>query len=604
MTVPAWLNTPHTLREYALLGDGERGAIVGPRGDLVWMCFPHWDSEPLFSALIGGGGTYAVTPIERHVWGGYYEPRSLIWRSRWATRDAIVECRQALALPADPGRVTILCRAATHRGSARLLALLDPRAALGRHGMRDLALDEHGVWRARLDGLQLTWSGAADARVVNAGRHRALALDLELSAGEHHDLVLTIAVAQREHARPDADAAWRETEQAWQARVGRFEQTIAPRDAAHAGAVISGMTSSGGGMVAAATTSLPERADEGRNYDYRYVWIRDQCYAGEAAARSGALAIMDDSVRFVTARLAEHGRELRPAYTGRGTAIPEATDLGLEGYPGGAAVIGNRVSEQFQLDIFGEILLLFAAAAGNDHLDADGWRAAELAAGTVLARWREPDAGIWELDPPVRWTHSRLICAAGLRAIAVARAGPPTRPLACRGGHDRRDDQPPGAAPIGSLAARPAMTRASTRRCCWPGCAAPSRATTHGRSRPARQSSVTSPRICTATATVPTSANSATAEGAFVLCGFWMALALEQQGRASAGGALVRAQPRRLRTAGPFVRRVRRQPAPAARQPAAGIRARAAARVRCHLARRAVSGSSAVDNWTTRVARP
>ena len=130
-------DTPHTLREYALLGDGERGAIVGPRGDLVWMCFPHWDSEPLFSALIGGGGTYAVTPAERHVWGGYYEPRSLIWRSRWATRDAIVECRQALALPAEPGRVTILCRARAHRGSCRLLAVLDPRAALGRHGMRD-----------------------------------------------------------------------------------------------------------------------------------------------------------------------------------------------------------------------------------------------------------------------------------------------------------------------------------------------------------------------------------------------------------------------------------------------------------------------------------
>ena len=118
---------PHTLREYALLGDGERGAIVGPRGDLVWMCFPHWDSDPLFSALIGGGGTYAVTPTERHVWGGYYEPRSLIWRSRWATCDAIVECRQALALPADPGRVTILCRAAAP--PRQLPADRDPRPA-------------------------------------------------------------------------------------------------------------------------------------------------------------------------------------------------------------------------------------------------------------------------------------------------------------------------------------------------------------------------------------------------------------------------------------------------------------------------------------------
>jgi GH15 family glucan-1,4-alpha-glucosidase len=530
MSVPAWLNTPHTLREYALLGDGERGAIVGPRGDLVWMCFPHWDSEPLFSALIGGGGTYAVTPTVRHVWGGYYEPGSLIWRSRWATCDAIVECRQALALPADPGRATILCRAAARRGSCRLAVVLDPRAAFGRHGMRDLARDEHGVWRARLGGLRLAWSGAADARVVRTGRHRALAFDLELAAGEHRDLVLTISADEREHPLPDAEAAWGQTEQAWRARVGEFEQTIAPRDAAHACAVISGMTSSGGGMVAAATTSLPERAEEGRNYDYRYVWIRDQCYAGEAAGRAGALAIMDDSVRFVTARVAEHGRELRPAYTGRGTAIPETTDLGLEGYPGGTAVVGNRVSEQFQLDIFGEILLLLAAAAGHDHLDTDGWRAAEIASATVLARWREPDAGIWELDPPLRWTHSRLICAAGLRAIS---AHAPTRhrgrwlaaadsivaatsrhALHPSGRWQRAPDDPRVDAALLLAALRGAVPADDPRSI--ETCAAVER-------------DLSADLYCYRYR--PDERDLGEAEGAFVLCGFWVALALEQQGR-------------------------------------------------------------------------
>ena len=66
---------PHVLREYALVADGERGALIGPHGELVWMCAPRWHSDAVFSALIGGPGAYAVTPADsRHVWGGYYEP--------------------------------------------------------------------------------------------------------------------------------------------------------------------------------------------------------------------------------------------------------------------------------------------------------------------------------------------------------------------------------------------------------------------------------------------------------------------------------------------------------------------------------------------------
>jgi GH15 family glucan-1,4-alpha-glucosidase len=174
-------------------------------------------------------------------------------------------------------------------------------------------------------------------------------------------------------------------------------------------------------MVAAATTSLPERAEEGRNYDYRYVWIRDQCYAGQAAAAAGAFGLLDDAVRFVTARLAEDGGGLRPAYTASGGPVPEQRRLDLPGYPGGFDLAGNQVTEQFQLDAFGEALLLLAAAARHDRLDADGRRAARTAAEAVERRWREPDAGIWELAPR-HWTHSRLICAAGLRALADAGA--------------------------------------------------------------------------------------------------------------------------------------------------------------------------------------
>ncbi|HKA97291.1 MAG TPA: trehalase-like domain-containing protein [Streptosporangiaceae bacterium] len=90
---------PHTLRDYALIADGERGALIGPRGEIIWMCAPRWHSAAVFASLIGGSGAYAVTPDSRFVWGGYYEPGTLIWRSRWITGDAIIECREALAYP-------------------------------------------------------------------------------------------------------------------------------------------------------------------------------------------------------------------------------------------------------------------------------------------------------------------------------------------------------------------------------------------------------------------------------------------------------------------------------------------------------------------------
>lgn len=170
-------------------------------------------------------------------------------------------------------------------------------------------------------------------------------------------------------------------------------------------------------MVAAATTSLPERAHTNQNYDYRYVWIRDQCYAGLAAAAVGATDLLDAAATFVTARLLDDGPHLKPAYTVSGGPVPDESTLDLPGYPGGNDKTGNWVNSQFQLDAFGDALQLLAAAARADRLPADGWRAIDLATAAVGARWTEADAGIWEVDNR-NWTHSRLTCVAGLRAVA------------------------------------------------------------------------------------------------------------------------------------------------------------------------------------------
>ncbi len=409
---------PQVLREYALLADGERGILVGPRGDYVWMCAPRWDSDPVLSCLIGGAGVYAVTPTGRFVWGGYYEDGSLIWRSRWITETGITECREALTFPGDPHRAVVLRRIIAVQGDAHVEVVLEPAAGFGRAHLRELHRDDNGRWDGQVGELHMRWTGGAEAH-VHGDSARSLRATLTVPEGAHHDLILELSGTPLDGEAPDAALLWKATETAWREAMPTLSVSIAPRDARHSYAVLRGLTSSGGGMVAAATMSLPERAEQGRNYDYRYVWIRDQCYAGQAVAADAPHPLLDDAVRFVAERLLTDGPHLKPAYTSTGGPVPSQRCLDLPGYPGGHDILGNHVNAQFQLDALGEALLLFAAAARHDHLDTDHYKAVTAAVAAIEARWRQPDAGIWELDDH-HWAHSRLICAAGLRAIATA----------------------------------------------------------------------------------------------------------------------------------------------------------------------------------------
>jgi GH15 family glucan-1,4-alpha-glucosidase len=402
------------LRDYAVAADGARGMLIGPRGDIAWLCAPRWESDAIFSNLIGGGGAYAVTPVaDSFVWGGVYEAGSLIWRNRWTTPDQQIECRDALAYPGRPETAIILRRISSQTTSS-VRVVLDPRAGFGEHGLRD-TMKRRGVWTARCGELYLRWTGAAEARRQPDG---SLAFTLVVDAESTRDLVLEISV-QPLADELDANEAWRRTEEAWHAAVPAVAGTLADDEVRHSLAVLHGLTTQGGGMVAGATTSLPERFGGAKNYDYRYAWIRDQCYVGQAAALVGDVVLLDAAVSFVSERILADGAALKPAYTTDGGPVPDERHLDLPGYPGGSDRVGNWVNQQFQLDALGEALLLFAAADQLHRLNQSGWAAAAAVVEIIRARYREPDAGIWELDDEI-WTHSRLSCVAGLRAIAAA----------------------------------------------------------------------------------------------------------------------------------------------------------------------------------------
>ncbi|MEZ0357302.1 glycoside hydrolase family 15 protein [Mycobacterium sp. SA01] len=411
----ATIPEPHVLREYALLADGQRGALIGPRGDIAWMCAPRWADDAVFSSLIGGHSVWALTPAARFVWGGYYEDGTLIWRSRWVSTEGIVECREALAYPGDAHRAVLMRRVMAIRGEARLDMNFRPAARFGHDAMTRLTRDDQGCWHAIAGELRIRVSGAPGATPGDGGS--ALHARLVVPEGGTHDLVVEISDQPAEGRVTNPDMLWESTENSWRRAVPVMQHSIARRDARHAYAVLRGLTAPDGGMVAAATTSLPERAEQGRNYDYRYVWIRDQCYAGQAVAVDGPHPLMDDAVAFVADRLLADGPQLRPAYTIDGGLVPNERSLHLPGYPGGSDILGNHANGQFQLDAFGEALLLFAAAARHDHLHTDAYNATVAAVDAIAQRWQQPDAGIWELDNR-HWTHSRLICVAGLRAIA------------------------------------------------------------------------------------------------------------------------------------------------------------------------------------------
>ncbi|NIZ92880.1 glycoside hydrolase family 15 protein [Kineosporiaceae bacterium B12] len=382
---------------------------------MVWLCAPDWHDDAVLSALLGGRGVFAVTPTHPFVWGGGYEDGSLIFRHRWTSRgDGTVECRDTLAMPSDPRRAVVLRRIVAAIGDGEVEVVLDLRARFGTQALRSLRRDDAGRWHGRTGDLHVRISGMADAVV----RDGVLRMPLTVPAGDQHDLVLEVGTAVPDEP-VDPDHAWESTAHTWSEAVPEVPHSVAPVDARHSYAVVRGLTSDSGGMVAAATMSLPEHAEHGRSYDYRYAWVRDQCYAGLAMAACGTpLALFDTLVRFVVARVLADGDRLVPAYTVHGAPVPEERSTGLPGYPGGWDVAGNHVRDQFQLDVYGVVLQLLAAAAEHDRLDADGARAVTVAVAAVEARWREPEAGIWEIDDDV-WTHSRLECVAGLRSVAA-----------------------------------------------------------------------------------------------------------------------------------------------------------------------------------------
>ena len=285
------LPVPFVLRDYAFLADGHRGVLVDPRGACTWLCFPGWADPAVFASLIGSRGHYLIQPEGRWVWGGYYEDGSLIWHSRWVTDNGIFESRDALSYPGEADRAVLLRRVRALDSPGAMRIELDARSDYGRQSLGRWRRKD-GCWEAHGSELVARWWGGPEAGTVRVDREGRLGLTCDLQAGQVRDLVLELfasgAGGATEPIAPDADECWRLTEETWSTSVPDCREVIAARDIRRSYAVLRGLTSPEGGTVAAATTSLPERAQGNRNYDYRYVWVRAPAMSVEPGLRSAA----------------------------------------------------------------------------------------------------------------------------------------------------------------------------------------------------------------------------------------------------------------------------------------------------------------------------
>ncbi len=401
------------------IGDGFTAALVRVDGVLDWLCLPAFDSPSVFAALLDGsaGGLCAVTPA-----GGpfealqRYDDDTNVLETLLRTDTGVARLVDFMPWTDDP-------RAAIHEvhrriecveGRVDLQVLFDPRFDYGRapatleaHPDGILARGPAGERLAAVLGGTAAW--AEDP----AGGVRT---ELSLGAGERRFLVLSWgsprpapvdAYRPWEHLRLTR-RHWRE----WTARLsyeGPWRHHVV-RSALALKLMVYAPT---GAMVAAPTTSLPEWLGGQRNWDYRYAWIRDTAMSIRAANRVGCRREARDFFHFVRDAV-DDARGLRVMYTLRGEDTPEEEILShLAGYAGSGPVrIGNGAKEQLQLDTAGALVdaaALYETSGGR--LGMRAWRVIEAVTDEIRRRWREPDNGIWEPRSGVRHNvHSKLMC--------------------------------------------------------------------------------------------------------------------------------------------------------------------------------------------------
>jgi len=399
------------IEDYAIIGDTHTVAVVGRDGSIDWLCLPRFDSAAVFAQLLGSEehGRWRIAPaagefeVRRR-----YRPDTLVLETDFETETGVARVIDCMPIREANPQVARIVEAV--RGSVAMRMDLAIRPGYG----------STLPWVRRVDGLLVAVAGpdalALWTPIHTHGEGMSTVAEFTVAADEHVPFLLTWYPSNESPPRPaDARFVVGDTESWWKDWSSHCTYEGEWRDAVMRSLItLKALTyAPTGGIVAAPTTSLPETLGGGRNWDYRYCWLRDATLTLESLMRGGyheeAMEWRDWLLRAVAGDVSKLQIMYGPAGERR---LDEWEAEWLPGYEGSKPVrIGNAASGQFQLDVYGEVLsALYEGCGVGQLLSRSAWDLQVALIEFVSENWNEPDDGIWEVRGPRRhFTHSKVM---------------------------------------------------------------------------------------------------------------------------------------------------------------------------------------------------
>ncbi len=418
---------PRRIEDYGLIGDTQTAALVGRDGSIDWLCLPHFDSGACFSALLGDArdGRWLIQPAQA--------PRTIARRYRADT--LILETE----FHSDAGDVRLIDFMTPRSGEPDLIRIVEGIRGEVTMRMELVIRFDYGSvvpWVRTMDG-HLRAIGGPDALslwtdIQTHGEGLTTRAEFRVRAGERVPFLMMWHPSQVSSPAPfDTTRALEDTQRWWEDWCGRCTYTGAWREQVLRSLItLKALTfAPTGGMVAAPTTSLPERIGGVRNWDYRFCWLRDATFTLYALMIGGYTDEAAAWRNWLLRAVAGDPSSLQIMYGMRGERrLPELELPWLAGYEQSRPVrVGNAAATQLQLDVYGEVMdALHLTRRAGLASDPDAWNLQLALMGHLEQAWREPDEGIWEVRGPRRqFTHSKVMAWVAFdRAIkAVERHG-------------------------------------------------------------------------------------------------------------------------------------------------------------------------------------
>jgi GH15 family glucan-1,4-alpha-glucosidase len=415
------------IEDYALLGDLHTAALVGRDGSIDWLCLPRFDSPACFAALLDDdkAGFWRIAPAGAGACARRrYRDDTLILETEWETANGAVRVIDTMPPRGQAADVVRVVEGISGRVPMEMALRLrfDYGNIVPWVRQRDGGL-------VAVAGPDATW---LKTPVELVGRDQTTYAEFVVEAGQRIPFVLTY---QPSHVpRPksaDAESALQDTEKFWSDWMSKFHYSGSEEPAVRRSLIVlKALTyAPTGGILAAATTSLPEELGGSRNWDYRFCWLRDATFVLQALLGTGFVDEARSWRQWLLRAVAGDPADLQIMYGIDGRRrLTESTLDWLDGYAGSRPVrTGNAASAQFQLDVWGEVLdgLHHSRHAGIAS-EASAWGLQLALLDFLEQHWADPDNGLWEIRGDRRhFVHSKVMAWTGFdRAIqAVERFG-------------------------------------------------------------------------------------------------------------------------------------------------------------------------------------